>query len=281
MSVLTTPATGKLISDCWTIAEQALRAAVKNEFADRDEEMITDIFQAKLAVEVARVSASGAIARAFLSDLGRGFPRVVPNSLGQIAAGLGATVVFHPREAERKSGGDLGIVVVRPDVRMATRSTLSIRPKYRRGLLVQAKVFRRNSRWGALSKRQEQTLQKTMSYLSLLLYRYSDQRGPRRELEPFAWQLVGDANIKRKSGWLASDSFPELRDSRQVLEGILSGQVGTDNDEAITTYIAPPARSSLVVRIHWKDGEFPGDVVQVRERSTYTRQQTAMQKIRV
>ena len=113
------PALGKLIVECWKTAERKLRENVSEKYPDRDEEPITTLFHAELEVEFKRVSASGAVERAFLSDLKRSFPNVRDDSLLGIARGLIATVSFHPREVERKTGGDLGVVLVRPDVQEA------------------------------------------------------------------------------------------------------------------------------------------------------------------
>jgi len=265
------PALGKLITDCWDTAERELRKNVRRKFRDRDEEIITELFRAELEVEFERVSTSGAVAKAFLSDLKQIFPAVVDGSLLKISRGLIATVSFHHRQVEGETGGDLGIVLVRPDVRRSRYkgSVLTLEHDYRRGLLCQAKIFRRNSTWGGFNEKQKETLApERLEYFSLLLYRYDDQHGERRELAPFAWQLARNATVDQISGWLASNHFPELQDSRRLLGGLLRDQIGTDDKELIAKYIAPPLRSSLVIRIRWKDDDDPGDTVHVQERST-------------
>ncbi len=281
MNGMRIPVLGKLITECWTTAEQALRQNVKAKFGDRDEEVITTLFHAELGAEFDRVSTSGAVAKAFLSDLKQTFPMVTDLSLSGIASGLIATVSFHPRHIEGETGGDLGIVLVRPDVRRASYvgSELTIEHDYRRGLLCQAKMFQRDSRWGGLSSKQEQTLQGRLSYFVLLLYRYVDQHGERRELAPFAWQLACGATVEQICAWLASNQFPELQDSQQVLRGLLYDQIGTDDKERIAKEIAPPLRRSLVIRIRWKDDKGPGGKVHVQERSTvYSQQQVVVKR---
>src|SRR5262249_19690977 len=173
------------------------------------------------------VSKNGAVAKAFLSDLRQTFSTIAYESLFGIASGLVATVSFHPHQVEEKTGGDLGIVIVRPDVRRAqySGSQLIIDDDHRRGLLCQAKMFRRDSRWGGLSSRQKQTLPEKLNYFGLLLYRYADQDGERRVLEPFAWQLAHEATAEQVNAWLASDQFPELLGSRQVLTGLIDDQI--------------------------------------------------------
>lgn len=108
----------KLIDSCWIGAEEALRKNVREKFPDRDEEMITDLFHAELEQEFAKVSRSGAVARAFLDDLESAFPRIAVDDLHlKIARRLIATVSFHPPKVEEKTGGDLGVVLVRPNIR--------------------------------------------------------------------------------------------------------------------------------------------------------------------
>src|SRR5882762_8149955 len=138
MKSMRIPAVGKLITECWATAELALRENVKRKFPDRDEEMITDQFHGELEQEFARVSTSGAVAKAFLSDLKQAFPKLTIDELrSKIARRLLATVSFHPHHIEGKTGGDLGIVLMRPDVREARYrgSELTIDRDYKRGLL--------------------------------------------------------------------------------------------------------------------------------------------------
>lgn len=146
------PALGKLITKCWVTAEQSLRENVRRKFSDRDEEFITSLFHGELGVRFDKVSTNGSVEKAFLSDLKLAFPTVIDGSLSKIARGLIATVSFHDRDVEGKTGGDFGIVLVRPDLHRARYlgSTLTVEPEYRRGLLCQAKIFRRNSQWGEL-----------------------------------------------------------------------------------------------------------------------------------
>lgn len=260
---------GKLITQCWAAAEKALRKNVRERYPDRDEEIITTLFHAELEAEVKRVSDNGAVSRAFLSDLKRRFWAVGDDQvLSGIARDLIATVTFHSRTVERKTGGDMGIVIVRPDVRMARTGTdLTIQRDHKRGLLCQAKIFGRSSRWRNLNKNQRKVLGPKLGYLALLLYRYVDQGGERRELAPFDWQLARDARtIEEVSRWLKSGRFPELQKSEQLFGALLQDQIGTADRNLIARDIAPPSlRRSLVIEIRWKDGKGPGNTVHLRE----------------
>jgi hypothetical protein len=256
-------ALAEVLAQCWTTAEHALRNTVRQKFPDRDEEIITELFHSELEAECNRVSGTGAVERAFGTDLRRSLPCVPHTVLSKIARGLIASVHFHPREIERRTGGDFGVVLIRPDVRYAkySRSEVTINKDYQRGLLCQAKIFRRDSSWGALSPKQRGLLQGRLNYLSLVLYRYSDQNGERRELAPFEWQLTRDMSIDDVVKWLRSDNFPNVRESRQILTELALDQIGTNDREVIAKYIAPPLRPSLEIKIRWPDGADPGGTV--------------------
>jgi hypothetical protein len=259
------PHVGKVITECWVEAEQALRNHIKSNLGDRDEESVTELFHEKLAIELNRASISGCVATAYQKDLEQTFWQINSESLSDLAHGLIATVSFHDRKTEARTGGDLGIVVVRPDVHQGW-GTLTLDQDYRRGLLCQAKMFRRNSRWGPISAKQKNLLSKSLSYLSLLLYKYLDQKGERRALAPFQWQLAHDKTVEQMCEWLASDQFPELQSSEQILGKLLADEIGTDVKEFIERDIAPPElRPALVIKIGWKDGG-PPRTVQVQER---------------
>jgi hypothetical protein len=275
------PSLGKLIADCWVRAEQALRENMRQKFPDRDEEIITDHFHAELESELNRVSENGTVVWSFLSDLKASFPKLSEEDLkSKIARRLMATVNFHPRHVEQRTAGDLGIVLVRPDVqsREYDPSSTVIQKDYRRGLLCQAKVFRRDSKWGSLSPAQQEKLSGKLGYFAVLLYRYIDQEGDRRNLGPFQWQLTADATPNDLEKWLASDKFPSLKESEQILCALVQDKIGTDDGKIIDWDIAPPLRSSLVIRIAWKDGDDPGKEVRVHQKVTGVQVQRQLQR---
>jgi len=184
-------------------------------------------------------------------------------------------VSFPDHHIESKTGGDLGILVVRPDLRQVRygSSQLSVDRDYKRGLLAQAKMFRRDSQWGALTDTQKLLLQKKLGYFALLLYRYSDQAGARCELKPFDWQLTSNATtVEEMNEWLIADRFPELRDSRQILGSLVDDKIGTDDNEIIETDIAPKMRRSLVIKIGWEDGDGPSSTVELQGHAPVVRQ---------
>ena len=273
MPKLSIPNVAKLIADCWTNAEEALQQVVRTKYPDRDEETITTLFHGELQVGLNHASDTGQVSSAFLRDLRGTFLTFRESDLySQVARGLVATVSFHSKEVEKKTGGDLGIVFVRPDVQWMGH-VLWKKNDYQRDLLCQAKIFRRNSRWNRIQPKQSKVLRGKLDYAALLLYRYSDQGGDRRELAPFAWQLTRGTTIRQINGWLVSDSFPEPQNSNQILHNLASGRIGTDDPNVIGRDIAPPQRPTLVIKVQWKKPDDPGEKIYIEQISTEARQQ--------
>jgi hypothetical protein len=260
-----TPASAKLIAECWLKAEETLRDAIRSEFADRDEEFVTELFHGKLETECNRANVAGEAAKAFLQDLRLSLPTVPAEELSKIARGLNVAVHFHSREIERKTGGDFGITLIRPEVRFArySHSTLTVERDHQRGLLCQAKIFRRSSTWGPLTVSQQKVLSERLEYVALVLYRFTDQG--RRELAPFQWQLTRASSMNDMKSWLASDTFPSLQGSKEILHAIGQNRIGTSDKEIIAKYITTPVRPTLIIRLQWPDGAGPGATVQLRE----------------
>lgn len=262
-------------------AEKALRENVRRKFPDRDEEIITELFHAELEAEFARVSNMGVVAGAFLSDLKQSFSSLDPHELrSKIARGIIGTINFHPRHVEKETGGDFGIVLVRPDVQESRFgwSNLTIDGNYQRGLLCQAKIFRRDSRWERFTPTQKRLLATKLKYFTLLLYRYVDQKEQRRELAAFMWQQAGNAAAPEVNDWLASGQFPNPENSQKILGALIRNQIGTDVRRLIEKDIAPPLRPSLVIKIGWRDGNPPAASVRVRHRSSAVSRQQVLQR---
>jgi hypothetical protein len=262
-------------------AEEELRIQIERKFPDKDEAIVTELFQAELRTQFEIASAAGSVAEAFQKDLETAFDKVTAGSLRQISAGAEAIVSFHPNETERVTGGDFGIVLVRPDIRQAQfeEAALSIKDDYQRGLLAQAKILKRNSRWRTLTSTQKKTLRGKESYLALVLYRYKDNRSERRHLAPFEWQLAKNATVTQMGRWLARGRFPSLQESTHILGQLSLNQIGTDNKEIIAANIAPPLRPSLTIKIGWPDGRRPPNRVylELRDRN----QQHHLEQLRV
>ena len=130
MKGMSIPTLGKPTSDSLGSSGACPAGGCRKKFGDRDEDKLTDRFHAELEDEFNRASTSGAVAKAFLSDLQREFRELDSHDLSsKIARRLIASVSFHPPEVERKTGGDLGIVSGATNC--AERAIVAIRPSYR------------------------------------------------------------------------------------------------------------------------------------------------------
>lgn len=255
---------GRAIIKCWVKAEEAVCNSLPR---DSDEEHITNLFRGELEKELEKASSSGGIEAAFVRDLQESFPDFDVYELRmKIARGLVATVAFHPKRVEGKTGGDLGIVLVRPDVQKSFGwSEVTINGDYRRGLLCQAKLLR-DSSWGTLTTAQKANLPNKLNYSSLLLYKYLDDE--RRKLHPFGWQLTFGTSITDVLQWLRSGIFPSVKKSQDVLQRLVNGKIGTDNREVIERDITPPLkRASLTIRVHWKGDNPPPESVYLNQKT--------------
>lgn len=255
---------GGAIIKCWLKAEEAV---CNNLPRDSDEEHITNLFRGEFEKELEKASNSGGIEASFVRDLQDSFPDFDVYELRtKIARGLVATVAFHPKHVEGKTGGDLGIVLVRPNVQESFGwSEITINGDYRRGLLVQAKLLR-DSSWGKLTTAQTKNLPDKLKFSSLLLYKYLDDE--RRKLRPFEWQLTFGSSITDVLQWLRSGIFPSLKKSQEVLLGLVNGKIGTDVSEVIEREITPPMkRASLTIRIHWRDNPPPPQALYLRKKT--------------
>jgi hypothetical protein len=171
-------------------------------------------------------------------------------------------------------------VLIRPEVRSSpfSDSLLTIDRDYRRGLLCQTKIFKIDSSWGELTENQRKMLRERLDYLALVLYRYTDQDGDRRELGPFQWQLTRNVTIEDIGNWLKSDKFPQLEGSQQILSALGRNKIGTDDKDIIDKYIAPVERPSFVINIRWRDGDGPPETVALYSTTAIQSQQVVVQQ---
>jgi hypothetical protein len=245
--------------------------------ADPDEEYITQRFFEELKHALDRASSSGQVETAFLQDLKASFPsRMYSAKLPEIARGIIAEVTRHNRATEGKTGGDLGLVVVRPQMHItqtASEPTLHIRD-YKRGLLCQAKLLA--TRHAHFSKKQRLLLPDRTSYLALLLYAFADDG---ITLADFEWQICGGYEFSSIESWLKTAKFPSLQTSGEVIYALGSGSAGTDDVAIIDGEISPAKNPALVLKIGWREGEGPkSDVKLIRaaERQTHITQTQAI-----
>jgi hypothetical protein len=167
--------------------------------------------------------------------------------------GLIAEVSLHRPKREKISGGDLGILLLRPQV-VYSAPTVTIKD-YRRGLLVQAKMKRKTGKWGQFNRNQKRVLPERRSYLGLLLYQFGDSE--RRQLSPFAWQLCSRMSFVEIEKCLNQDAFPNLIDSTRIVQELGQAAIGTDDDETIDKIISTARNPCLTIRLHWPSDKKP------------------------
>jgi hypothetical protein len=253
-----------LIQQCWSRAEDNVIQAVAQRHHAPQEDEITFLFCGELRREVEGASNAGSVEAAFLADLLQSIPALGTDITRRIH-GLVARVNRHPRWHEGKvSGADLGVVVVRPVVRLGFGGTeIKFIQDHARGLLAQAKLGRQTDpsrnghEWNGLTKPQEKLYPKRRDYYSLLLYRLRGSNAD--ELRVFGWQLCEGHTIRHVKKWLRSDVFPAEILSSEVLKKLFDGSIGTDNPKIIERVIDPPKSEARSVTIHifWPDGKGP------------------------
>lgn len=262
MRIIRIPNTLHELCRCWAEAESSLQREIASSSPDIDEEIITQRFHSRLTETLWAASQSRLIERSFVKDLESSFSDIDSRALRRVARGLIADVTLHKRSTEKATGGDLGLMIIRPQLQLKS-SALKI-SDYRRGLLAQAKTRRVNGKWGNLTANQEQTLSERSSYLALLLYSYRDFA--RREFEPFRWQPCNGMALHEIKHCLKRDSFPSPSDSINILKQLGNGSIGTDDDKALDEIVSPRDNSALLIRISWPDGGHPGSQVRIYTR---------------
>lgn len=249
--ILQIPSVAKLIAGCWADSENALCSSIREKHPDLDEVFITRLFHDELRQTFKKVSDEGKVEEAFLKDLRKAFPIYAYSGfLGKISSGLVASVTLHPTEIEKRTGGDLGLLLARPNINESCDyGTKLVVGGYRRGLLCQAKIRRRDGKWGEFSENQEKILANHLDSLALLLYEYSDVE--RKRLSPFQWQLCEDSSFSQVQEWIKVDRFPLLQDSEQIISSLGENRIGTDNSTIIEDVVCPKTRSYMTIDISW------------------------------
>jgi len=253
-----------VVQECWSRAEDNVIQSVAQKHHAPQEDEITFLFCGELRREVERVSDAGGVEAAFLADLLGAIPDL-RTDITRTFHGLIARVNQHPRWHEGKiSGADLGVVVVRPVVRLGFRgSGINFIQDHARGLLAQAKLGRQPNlstnghEWDGLTESQKRLYPKRRGYYSLLLYRLRGANAD--QLTAFGWQLCEGHTLRHVKKWLKTDAFPAEILSSEVIGRLFDGSIGTDDPKIIEKVIDPPksAVRSVTIHIFWPDGKGP------------------------
>lgn len=246
------PSVIELIAQVWYAAELSLKTSIENKHPDLEEDYITRFFHGELREKLRQVSEEKKIEAAFLEDLNRVFPDLSSTGeLREISSGLIAKVTLHPKETERITGGDLGLLLGRPTISKSYDGLELIVNEHRCGVLCQAKLKGRKGKWGAFTKNQKIKLSDHLPYLMLLLYQYGDVN--RTRLCNFYWQECKGKSLHEIEKWLKYDSFPGLLKSGTFIELIGDDKIGTSDDKIIDNIICPETRPAMIIRVMWPD----------------------------
>jgi len=272
---------GQLMARCWETAEENLRTLVAQKHPSPSEEQVTLLFAGELRTAVAKASSARQVENAFLTDLRRSIPRLDPDVARRVN-GLVARVNLHDRWHEGNvSAADLGIVVRRPIVRLASGGRrVEFRRNHGTGLLAQAKLARSaragcdGHKWDSLTDAQARLFPKRREYYSLLLYRVNGAKAD--ELAPFGWQLCSGHNLRQVKKWLRLNAFPEEIASSAVLTKLFARQIGTEDPKVIEKIIDPAASDIHCIDLHifWPGDKGPPpsvDLYQQRQQPQYVR----------
>ena len=257
----------KVICDCWDESEKTLQLTIEDQFPGKGEVFITEYFHGLFKKSLDDASKEKRIENAFIQDLKVASPYSYEwlNTSRRIANGLIAEVTLHSPTTETKTGGDLGLVISRPQLSLQNTyspdTELFVAKDYRWGLLTQAKLRNERAKWGEFTDTQKEKLPNHLNYLALLLYRYKDQN--RRSFEKFKWQLCAGIPFSIIEEWLKTDTMPNLIDSYQILNKLGTGEIGTDDEHIIKDVICPLENQTLIIHIHWPNGDPPMSRVRV------------------
>ena len=256
------------------LAEQDVRRSVYQTFPAAEEEQITTLYREKLHNALTNASNNGEIASAFLSDLENAGMTNFNGEATQLSRGIIAEVSWHPTHKEKKSGGDFGLVFIKPKIVMLYGVT-TIDGEEIAGLLVQAKRKLYNKKCGTLRENQVVVLAPRLKYTSILLYRFSDSAN--RELEPFCWRLCEGKRMSTIIKWLDKADFPPhlTMKTEDILRKLHNGSIGTTQMDKIESYISPPGSNAMIIEVKWKDGHPPhveAHVEQKQEQRIHIRQ---------
>jgi len=244
--------TVRQIADSFAKAEASVRNIVQTIRPNAEEVALTNDLERELANELTLASSKGQVARSFAEDLKATFPFTNPYVFQTAASGLVAEVSWHGQNVEKRTGGDFGLVLVRPCVEVRG-DRLTILSGRRNGILVQAKRKRPKRQWGRLTTKQQTLFATFRSYGCLLLYRFLDAG----TLAPFQWQLLRRRRLRTVNTWLAEDRFPNCHGSVAFINMLGTGSIGTSSLKVIKDSIIARSTRTLVISIDWPNGKPP------------------------
>jgi hypothetical protein len=253
-----------LISECWELVERNIIMESLDTMADFPEEEITSAFYRELKKELKKRSDLKEIEKALKLDLGWCTTlNLDTNDQHRLSQGWKADVFVsskHRRAVEARTGGDYGLVFSRPDISIVDNGFRFNEMK--RGLLCQAKLRNFRRVWDPPKVNQIKNLRDKTDYLAFLLYEYTDGR---TGLAPFSWHSTKGRQIEDAIEWFEADSFPDRMSSKEILDNLANGQIGTENSNIINEIIVPEENTYFIIRITKDSGDpYSGVITKIR-----------------
>jgi hypothetical protein len=236
-------------------AEATLREHIKLYYHNANEEHITFLLYGHIKHRLREASHNKSIEKAFLKDLKSSLgyqPNIdwdLDRKLHQEAEGLIADIVLHNKRQEGKTGGDFGLIIVHPQIKVDDEF-LEIKKGVSSGLLCQAKLQDKDGKWGPLTKNQRATLSNPdhLYFTSLALYSFLD--GERTDLDSIAWKLCRGTSLPQIQALLKNGPIEKLATTRDIITSLGRKEIGTEDQNLIETVISPSVRQHLEIRIY-------------------------------
>ena len=265
-------------------AETITREHIKLYYHDANEEFITFALYCHIQQKLGEASRGKRIEKAFVEDLKAAFRnrRIFINwelqrKLNERAMGLVADIVLHNRRQEGKTGGDFGLIVVRPQI-IGDNDSTDIKRGHSSGLLCQAKLRNEKGKWGSFTDNQKEVLPECLDYTSLVLYSFVDNA--RSELNPLAWKLCKGNSFSEVEKLLNKSKVDGTRDTADIVKRLGRSEIGTDNQALIDKYISPSSQHHLEIRIDWPEDSEPKKPTEIKIQHKQKTQSTVHIRLR-
>ena len=181
--------------------------------------------------------------------------------ISKSADGLIADIVLHNKEQEGKTGGDFGLIVLRPQIQIRQNSIV-IKKGVSSGLLCQAKLKNADGKWGPLQPSQERALSQYKDFYSFVLYSYKNES--RNLLNPIHWKVCRDSVKSEIIKSFKTDDFDKLESVSNILMSLGQSKIGTRDDEIIKEIISPGKNQVLEIKIFKPKDRDPKKEVKIR-----------------
>lgn len=243
------------------VAEKGMQEHIRKFYHKSNEECVTHMFYGQLMYGLKEASNNGAIENAFLKDLkaidiaGSNIIQYQWESIAKSKAkSLIAEVVLHNKRQEGRTGGDFGLIIMRPQLEVSGKK-LSIFKGKRRGLLCQAKMRDEEGNWDDFTENQKTILPNYLKFTAVPLYSYDDEK--RTIFNPIRWISCRDMKLDDVVNKIKIGPYDDLLNTGKIIQGLGNGVIGTPKDSDINNVIALSSRPFFEVKIYWKNDKDP------------------------